>query len=76
MSEKNQTGTNDSTDNEEFDTSKDMAIGIEMISAALSVPSHELTSLANSPRNESGFRVTKANRPISADGLPVVGFSK
>lgn len=70
------TGTNDSTGNEEFDTSKDTAIGIEMISAALSVPSHELASLANSPRNESGFRVTKANRPISADGLPVVGFSE
>lgn len=70
------TGTNDSTGNEEFDTSKDTAIGIEMISAVLSVPSHELTSLANSPRNESGFRVTKANRPISADGLPVVGFSE
>ncbi|KAL7457061.1 hypothetical protein ACHAWC_008531 [Mediolabrus comicus] len=75
------TGTNDSTGNEEFDTSmtdttKDTAIGIEMISAALSAPPLELTSLANSSRNENGFRVTKANRPISTDGLPVVGFSE
>ncbi len=76
------TGINDSTTgNEEFDTlmadtTKDTAIGIEMISAALSAPPHELASLANSSRNENGFRVTKANRPISADGLPIVGFSE
>lgn len=75
------TGTKDSTGKEEFDTymtdtPKDTAIGIEMISAALSVPPHELKSLTNSPRNENGFRVTKANRPICSDGLPVVGFSE
>ena len=58
--------------NEEIDTSfmeeTDSKIGKEMILAAFS------GDLKSFNEEDSSFRVTKANRPMSADGLPVVGF--
>ncbi len=74
----------DVSDNKENDTSlideTDSTIGKEMISAAIkSVSPDDLKSFKEacsvSGNNvDSSFRVMRANRPISADGLPVVGF--
>jgi glycine/D-amino acid oxidase-like deaminating enzyme len=62
----------DAQDNEEIHTSieSDSAIGKAMIIAAFKSASPD--SYLSNENND--FRVTKANRPISADGLPVVGF--
>ena len=74
----------DSTDtknNKKLDKSfgtTDSAVGQEMIAAAIKSisPDHLESFIESCPENkgDSDFRVTKANRPISADGLPVVGF--
>mmetsp|Transcript_20275 Transcript_20275/g.31702 ORF Transcript_20275/g.31702 Transcript_20275/m.31702 type:complete len:537 (+) Transcript_20275:1-1611(+) len=68
--------------NKKLDTSfieeSDLAVGQEMIAAAIkSVSPDDLESFMESCSENNGdseFRVTKANRPISEDGLPVVGF--
>ena len=76
-------GGSDSKDNlpnnKEIDTSSieetDLSIGKEMISAAIkSVSANDLDSFKRASSFDSSFRVTRANRPISADGLPVVGY--
>ncbi|KAL7442085.1 hypothetical protein ACHAXM_008218 [Skeletonema potamos] len=76
-------GGSDSKDNlpnnKEIDTSSieetDLSIGKEMISAAIkSVTANDLESFKRASSFDSSFRVTRANRPISADGLPVVGY--
>jgi len=73
---------NDSPINNILDKSSkdenDSAIGKGMIAAAIkSVSPDELDSFMEhcfENDDDSNFRVTKANRPISADGLPVVGL--
>lgn len=72
----------DSKNNKKLDVSlleeTDSAIGQGMITAALkSISPDDLESFIESCSENNGdgnFRVTTANRPISADGLPVVGF--
>eukprot|EP00984_Skeletonema_dohrnii_P031824 scaffold24849_cov104-Skeletonema_dohrnii-CCMP3373.AAC.3 len=69
----------DSPEDKELDISEegDSAIAKEMISAAIkSISPNELESFVEScsENDDESFRITTANRPISADGLPVVGL--
>jgi len=70
----------DSPEDKHIDTSEeaDSTIAKEMITAAIkSISPDGLESFMESCSendDDKSFRVTTANRPISADGLPVVGL--